>query len=335
MNVIDHIQYLICRHDCVVVAGLGAFVSQYVPAHFAPGGMTLLPPSRSLVFNNVISHDDGLLVGSVARREGIPYEEARALVDREVETIIGRIDLEGGVDLPRIGRLERAGSNAFAFTPAIDNPIVNIRYAALPEIAVAASGAASPEPDESFMLDVEVSTSRRWSHRILAAAKYAAAVVILVAVGATLSTPVILDRKVDHASLAPVIKPAKHVVLPAPANPSPVAADSATAAPTEKPASLETAKPILAVTDLTDNKVPEGYDCYIIVASCSTSAEARRYVATHGGARKLGIISAEGRHRVYAAVAGDYDQAFDFKTNDPAFSTRYPSAWVFDANATR
>ncbi|MBD5255831.1 MAG: hypothetical protein HDS53_07175 [Barnesiella sp.] len=327
MTIIDHIQYLICRHDCVVVAGLGAFVSRYNPARVSADGSTLLPPSRSLAFNGAISHDDGLLAGSVARRDGVTYESARQRVDREVETLIGRIDVEGVVDLPRIGRLQR-GDNGFIFSPAKVDPIVNMRYESLPAIALSEAMISQPV-EEPTLLEVNVARGRGWGDRLRAVGRYAAAVAVLAVIGATLSTPVIVDRQIDHASFAPAVKPAKTIVVPA----VKASVDTAAVGSQENDAIAKScesvvAPSIISVADLKGDTVPAGYNCYIVVASCSTAAEARRYVSTHGGWGKLRVISGDGHHRVYAAVANDYDLAYQFKSEDPAFSKRNPSAWV-------
>lgn len=334
MSIIDHIQYLICRHDCVVVPGLGAFVSQYVPAQISSDGLMLLPPSRMLVFNNVISHDDGLLAGSVARRDGMSYESARAEVARDVEMLLNRIDMEGYVEIPRVGRLSRCGGSALFFAPVAENTVSNILYQSLPAVALRTSvETVGTDSEAATVLEVDTAVSRRgtFASRLRGVAKYAAAAAVLIAVGATLSTPVIVNRNVDRASMSmPAVTKARTIELPAVA-----ACKEDTSAvlyvgiseADKAPASVLRPS-VLTVSDLNGESVGQDYNCYIIVASCSSMKEAGRFIASKGGNSALKVIPGDGRYRVYAAVANDYDAAYDFKS-DSNFSSRFPSAWVY------
>lgn len=334
MSIIDHIQYLICRHDCVVVPGLGAFVSQYVPAQISSDGLMLLPPSRMLVFNNVISHDDGLLAGSVARRDGISYESARAEVARDVEMLLNRIDMEGYVEIPRVGRLSRSGSSALVFAPVTENSIPNIIYQSLPAVALMPSDAAAGADSEAAtVLEVDTIASRRdtFASRLRGVAKYAAAAAVLIAVGATLSTPVIVNRNIDRASMSmPAVTKARTIDLPAVdagKEDAPAVLYVGISEADKAPAAI--LRPaVVTVSDLKGESVGPDYDCYIIVASCASMKEAGRFIASKGGKSALRVIPSDGRYRVYAAVANDYDAAYEFKSNS-RFSSRFPSAWVY------
>lgn len=103
INIFDHIQYLICRHDCVTVPRLGAFIAQRQCARVSNNGFSFLPPRRSLSFNSALTHDDGLLIGSVARRERLSYERAKEEVMQAVELLMLRLSSEGSVEIPRVG----------------------------------------------------------------------------------------------------------------------------------------------------------------------------------------------------------------------------------------
>lgn len=320
MSIIDHIQYLISRHDCVVVSGLGAFVAQYEPARLSSDGLTLLPPSRSLVFNSVVSHDDGLLVGSVARREAVSYEAARLMVAQEVELLLRRIDMEGSVAIPRVGRMERNEKTlAPLFIPDLGKgAIVNAMYAALPRLTVAS---AVKEQSVDVFEDEALSRGRRIMQRIKPVAKYAASVLLLLAVGATLSTPSLVERRVvDQASLSlPEVKPAKAIVVTAP-----------TAKVLEPIAEKEEKMPaVLLVSKMNSDVNVTYYSCYVIVASFTKLCDAEQFVALNGGAKEMGILARDGRYRVYTAVSNDYDAAYTFKSNDAKTLASHPQAWVY------
>lgn len=331
MTIIDHIQYLITCHDCVVVSGLGAFVSQYNPARISSDGLMLLPPSRLLVFNNVVSHDDGLLVGSVARRERISYEAAREEVEREVELLRHRIDMEGYVDLPRIGRLLKNEGALLTFVPVASDAIANMMYASLPSVRLDVP-VIEDQPTEQAPVIVEVDTRRSVAGKLRGIAKYAAAVVVLFAVGTTLTTPVILNRPVDQASLSgPKIK--APVKMTAPVLASPVRAQAVIATDTvaemEAETTVATTPEVVSVKEFGKYQPDDSYNHYIIVGSCASMKEAKRFIARKGGLSNLRVLPSDGRYRVYAAMANDYDAAFEFKSTDKNFKSHYPDAWVY------
>ena len=325
MSIIDHIQYLISRHDCVVVTGLGAFVAQYESARLSSDGLTLLPPCRSLVFNGAVSHDDGLLVGSVARREGVSYENARSMVVQEVEFLLRRIDMEGSVAIPRVGRLERNGdAKSPIFIPDLgQGAIVNAMYAALPRLTVA----AAVEESDATILEVDtLSRGQRIMRAIKPVARYAAAVALLLAVGATLSTPSLVERRViDQASLSiPEVKPAKTIVVETPI----VKTESSVNVPSVV-APVKKSPRVLLVSNLESSYNEADYNCFVIVASFTNRMEAERFVALNGGKDNMKILKRDGRYRVYNAVSNDYDAAYAYKSNNPQILVSHPQAWVY------
>lgn len=331
MTLIDHIQYLITRHDCVVVAGLGAFVAQNMPARVSADGLTLLPPGRMLVFNNVISHDDGLLSGSVARREGISYEQAREEIAQSVELLRRRIQSEGFVDLPRIGRLEPTDGAAIAFTPAASDSIVDMMYRGLPSVDISYVSEQQPAA-ELQLLEVDVTSGRRsFASRLKSVGRYAAIVALILAAGATLTTPVLVDdSNVDRASLSlPRVTPARKVVIPAsaPRHEQPAAAKEQKESPAA--AEQEQEPVVVPVASLKGVNPEKDYECYIIVASCASASEAQRFISQKKAEDQLRVLPSDGRYRVYAAVSNDFDAAFAFKSTDKDFVKRYPSAWVY------
>lgn len=324
MSITDHIKYLISRHDCVVVAGLGAFVAQYEPARLSANGLMLLPPCRTLVFNAMVSHDDGLLVGSVARREGLSYDAAREAVANDVELILRRIEMEGSVDLPRIGCLKRNSGASLVFVP--DNgpdAVVNAMYAAMPALTLPIAVSQDDHAEESRILEVDV--TRNFGDRILRGlkpvAKYAAAVAVLLAVGATLTTPALVDRRmVDQASLSiPEVKPAKAIVVNTP--------KSAVRSVAETSEAEAKVPEVVLVSDLKTDA--ESYKCFVIVASCASRSEAERFIRMKKGVGSMNVLKSDGRYRVYTAVSNDYDAAFEFKSSDPETTASYPQAWVY------
>lgn len=67
-SIIEHIEYLMTRHDCVTVPGWGAFIANYSIAEYDAVHEVFTRPCRTIGFNASVSHNDGLLVQSHAPR---------------------------------------------------------------------------------------------------------------------------------------------------------------------------------------------------------------------------------------------------------------------------
>ena len=128
--------------------GWGAFVSQYVGARLSADGSKLLPPTRVLAFNSDVAHNDGLLASGIARREGISYDAAVALIANEVSIYFHRVDVLGELVMPRIGQFLKSNNGAIVFEPDRDAPIVSTAYIGLPTVGVQVVGVDEPEEEQ-------------------------------------------------------------------------------------------------------------------------------------------------------------------------------------------
>ncbi len=116
-TIVRYISDLLHFHDCVIVPGLGGFVANYKPAVILEDRNMFLPPAKEIGFNRSLSHNDGLLIDFIARREGITYAEASVLVTRFVDDAHKRIGTGQIVDLGDIGLLRRDAIGNLQFTP--------------------------------------------------------------------------------------------------------------------------------------------------------------------------------------------------------------------------
>lgn len=116
-SLIPHIEYLLQRHDCLILPGIGAFVVEYTSARILPDEGIILPPSRDICFNGQINHDDGMLATSVSRSEGLKFEEARAIVADETTSIRRALIQDGEYNIGRIGTLLLGEENNISFIP--------------------------------------------------------------------------------------------------------------------------------------------------------------------------------------------------------------------------
>lgn len=334
ISILQHIQYLVLHHDCVVIPGLGAFVARYVGATFSEDCSSIIAPHRELGFNALLSHDDGILIGSVTRRERVSYECARSAVEREVELINRRLRHEGSLMLDRIGTLTLNEHGAIEFSPATESPIFAQPFAGLTSISLQqiVTSEQNDTVDDVQPLILHVDThsenKKRIRRRALSAIKYAASVVIAFGLGITMLTPISPD-KVDKASLSAPIESSKTQELSA--------ADKYANCeinlyiPDEKEATATV--PMKTAPDGTviiSNDTYSAPRYYVIVASTTSLKEARRYVKIHSTEKyPLQILPGKGRYRVFVASGNDFDEMSSFRKKDKQFAAANPNAWVY------
>ena len=87
INLDKYIRELLLQHDCVILPGLGGFVANYKPATFDASQNTALPPSRHILFNPHLVHNDGLLYAHVSRGTHYGYKEVQAMAEVYFKTI--------------------------------------------------------------------------------------------------------------------------------------------------------------------------------------------------------------------------------------------------------
>ncbi len=317
ISILEHIQYLIVSQDCVVIPGLGAFVSRYVPANFTSDGMSLQPPTRELGFNSSLTHDDGLLTSSITRREGVSYECARTAVEQEVELIQRRLRHEGSLNFPRIGTLTPSSYGALVFTPECINPVFALPMTGLPELFLNTAADSRTIDTKPIVLEVDTTseeTPRRWSHYAATAIKYAASAALLIGVCLTLLTP-ISPKNVDFASLQPVVNQSE-------------ASDFMPDETKYAGRTIFIPQPDVQEATATVERKTDKY--FVIVASTTSLKEAKSYVRMHSTLKyPLQILTADGRYRVFAASGNDFGKMSDFRNADPAFAAANPNAWVY------
>lgn len=86
MFLAPYVKELLFTYECVVVPGLGAFVTQYNQA-VVEEGSSMTPPSKVVGFNAALTEDDGLLVAHLCRRLKQSNGAVSVLLAREVASI--------------------------------------------------------------------------------------------------------------------------------------------------------------------------------------------------------------------------------------------------------
>lgn len=117
-----HISFLLKFHECVVVPGFGAFISNYKPSVCDSGSGIFTPPAKELVFNANIKKNDGLLVRYIAVNEKCSYQAAENTVELFVDGVFQTLNSGQSVRISSVGafHLDRSGAMVFNAVPSFE-----------------------------------------------------------------------------------------------------------------------------------------------------------------------------------------------------------------------
>lgn len=203
-----HIEYLLTRHDCVIVPGIGAFIATETEASVDFERGIISPRRREISFNGSVVTDDGLLSHSIARREHLSYEEAHRMLSAITNKIRTDLREEGEISIGMVGRLFMDAEGLISFQPRRSRITDDI----LPAIAFSTISAENSQyPDMADMSNISAnggSNSDYYVIRISKRAVHAAAMLItILTVGLSLLIPINHDntQKASVVSIPDII----------------------------------------------------------------------------------------------------------------------------------
>lgn len=210
---VKHIEYLLRRHDCVILPGLGALLVVHRPAVINESWAMAIPPVRTLCFNSAIHHNDGLLANSVARKECMSYAEALQTVESTIEDYRAALCADGELRLGRLGVLKMNDEESVCFSPFKQDTLRGFTNVPLPSL---------PETIEDKEKPLSTADNRYLYLRIPRQALKAAACLVLIVMAAlSFVLPDTGTVKRDYASVLPLERLSTHtqhteptVVLP-------------------------------------------------------------------------------------------------------------------------
>lgn len=200
MNLIGrHIEYLVRYNDCVVVPGWGAFISRYQPALLGKDGK-FLPPTRSLSFNQSLTHDDGLLASSIVRKSKVSYDAAMKQIANEVAVMRHQLTQNGEIAISNIGVFRQNGEGAIIFDPFI-NTSATLSFSNLPKIdirPIKVTYTPEKQSNENKKDTIYLPIRRSW-------ARVAASIAVILGLGFVFSTPIINNGSYQASLSAPKV----------------------------------------------------------------------------------------------------------------------------------
>lgn len=300
IDVGQHIEFLLVSHDCVVVAGIGAFLANRYPAWWDEKKNRFMPPRREIRFNPEVSHDDGLLAQSLMRRHGVAYETATQIIAQWLDEQNSQQRLEIG----RLGYLVPSSIPGVTarFIPKHGH-LASAFYDALPPIDIEKTQTEHAGVADAEVLQPALQRPYQWiKYAAMVAAAFCLIALVFLAPDAT-------QTQTQHAALPPTtIQATKATPKIAPLLfIAPPPADGKGEA---KPESIE---------------LPDTPGKYlVVVASTTTEKEAHRYIAEHRDS-KMKYRQTGRYHRIYVASGNDYLQTHRLAQK---MQQAYPGAWA-------
>ena len=299
----------------MTVPGWGAFIANYQPARVDSEFGCIFPPCRTIGFNASLTHSDGLLTSSIARGNGITYDNASTLIADEVNAMRHALESGGSITFGRLGSFSLNDEGSIVFEPATATNTAPNYTGLIAVKAVDLAETLKKRNESASVYYVPV------SRNIL---KIVASIALLIGLGFMLSTPIIQDEA-NYAGIATpmnVTKPAPVYTVPSPDIELSIALpDPTTSRGTFTPA-VTTAQQSAVTTAAAK---PMRY--FLVVASLPTRKAADEYIAHSADRDSLSVLESGGRYRVYIAVGATYSDAFN-KRGANGYGDRYPDAWV-------
>ncbi len=311
-----HLAYLLTRHECVIIPGLGAFVVSSAPAKRATESGVLYPPAQVLGFNPEISHNDGILVNSVAKEKKISYKDAQLVVRQFADEIQKQLHEGKTIQIPWIGSLSLSAENKIIFTPDsrqtcnISNyGLANFYLPLLKEIEASLEVPVLKKEDKEA---IRIPLSRRILHRT---GSVAAAVLAFF----LLATPVNNNRteQPECAGILPI-----PIKIQEAGNVNKMSEMNASFAEDAIPVRLPVPETVVAPVN--------SRRYYIVIASCPTKESAEQILAGIRSAEfpEANITSNENNHRIYVRELENKEEAEHFLLQFRASHPKHANAWL-------
>ena len=294
-NLAQYIESLLIQHECVIVPGLGGFVTYRDKASIRNN--RLYAPAQRVRFNHLLTYHDGLLAEAYMQDRHIGYTAALEAIKADVEQITTALNSGNTFILGRIGALSLSADNTIIlknedckFLPEnIGLPIVNLKQLA-----------TESNNDNTITLNIP-----RASSNIV---RYAAMLIIVFIFSLLIPTPV--TDATHEASFYRIQSTDNRLQITD--NLSDKSEESDKSETFDESDKSNQTQESTNSSLLTSNSSLKSY--HLIIASLTSQAEAEEYIAhhTHFDRNQLIIIESKGKYRISAAGFNKYKDALQY-----------------------
>lgn len=328
-----HIEYLLLRHDCVIVPGFGAFIKSRTAARYDSDSDTWFPMMSEIRFNREVNQDDGLLVNSYSRKYRLSFHDARELLARDIHALRETLNSDGEIAVGRIGTINVDGERLI-FHP-FKNAEASSRELGFIPVRAKSPGEQPTNNDAEASANIEKSVrrnddSRYYNIRVNRTfVKVAASLLLLAVVALSIFIPYTGDRQEDRASVVPVgkiVNAAETIVRD-----GSVKMTSEIKAENSEPKEADELENISCAPSnnpLENSTAVDEPEYFLIVATFKTEKEAENFMKANQSTYKLSIAPSKTLYRVSAKAGNDKAELLR-ELNSAAFNNAFSEAWIW------
>lgn len=307
-SIIEHIEYLTTCHDCVTIPGWGAFIANYSTAHYNEAEGVMKHPCRAIGFNSSVSHNDGLLAQSLMRREGMNYDDAMRFIGDSVTTFRQQLAMDNEVSMGRLGYFRRNQNHHPEFVP-FDHDNTTDQYFGLADVDIRPVEILEQELEAQQAAAVMPKGRNLFTRKV---GQIAASVAVLIGLGVLLSTPIIVDRNHDVASMAPEVTAPKSQQL------------STTIQQGVTPQNIEMVESNAAIAAIGNNSGKY----YMVIATLRNQQELEAFKSSYPAlVPYMKLLDYKGMMCVYVARSDDYSQLMSMRSELPE---KLRDIWIYN-----
>ena len=310
-NLAQHIESLLIQHECVIVPGLGGFVTYRDKASIRNN--RLYAPAQKVRFNQLLTYQDGLLAEAYMQDRHINYTTALETIKTDVEQITASLNLGNTFILGRIGALSLSTNNTIIFKNEdckflpenIGLPVVNLKQLA-----------SESNKNNTITLNIP-----RASSNIV---RYAAMLIIVFIFSLLIPTPV---TDATHEASFYRVQSTEYRVQSTNSINTIGAIDTIASINTID--TINTTKPHKTHNSQLST-LNSQFKYHLIIASLPSQTDAEEYIAhhTHFDKSQLQIIESKGKFRISAAGFNKYKEALQYMDSIRNKVPIAKNAWV-------
>lgn len=111
MEIGKHIALLLEDYNCVIVPGFGGFVINDKPAGYQSSKDRFSPPFKEIIFNSLLTNNDGLLANAMAAASNDQYDQIVVDIQKWVQRNLADIKSSGQLIITELGTLFYSDGN--------------------------------------------------------------------------------------------------------------------------------------------------------------------------------------------------------------------------------
>ncbi len=128
MKISKYIGELLFEYECIVIPGLGGFITNDIPAKIQNDQRTFLPPSKKIVFNAFLKTNDGLLINQIAKAENISYSDSKHKVESFVKKCFKALNEGKKINFQKVGIIFFDNEKNIQFEPDVSQNYLSESY---------------------------------------------------------------------------------------------------------------------------------------------------------------------------------------------------------------